>query len=215
MRGQYFNTQYTKQSHSEDLKIWTNQKTGSFPKWRHILKCWKVTESDGTLDITVQYSKALDEFQLRWLESEGIYAAFHISKALFPNHPKKLILLYGVSITFGIMFFFDFGFDVPFLFMKSFVKKENFGFLLIRRCHISRIWNFSMQFQYYASGRLSPQNPARFGWLILNIKVFENVFFEKSIPEVIINCFDKFVSIFQSFWIELRKVTLMGLFISF
>ena len=49
----------------------------------------------------------------------------------------------GVSITFGIMFFFNFGFDIPFLFMKSFVKKENFRFLLIWRCHISRIWNFS------------------------------------------------------------------------
>ena len=85
--------------------------------------------------------------------------------------------VYGVSITFGIMFFFNFGFDISFLFMKSFVKKENFRFLLIWRCHISSIWNFSYYYQYDASGRLSLSNPARFWWLI--IRVFENVSFRE------------------------------------
>ena len=77
--------------------------------------------------------------------------------------------VYAVLITFGIMFFFNFGFDISFLFMKSFVKKENFRFLLIWRCHISRIWNFSYYYQYDASGRLSLSNPARFWWLIIRV----------------------------------------------
>ena len=76
--------------------------------------------------------------------------------------PYNTVKLKVVSITFGIMFFFNFGFDISFLFMKSFVKKENFRFLLIWRCHISRIWNFSYYYQYDASGRLSLSNPARF-----------------------------------------------------
>jgi len=62
------------------------------------------------------------------------------------------------------MFFFNFGFDISFLFMKSFVKKENFRFLLIRRCHISRIWNFSLKYIFNIMHQVDyHQNPARFG----------------------------------------------------
>ena len=136
MWGQYFNTHFTKLWQ----RIWTYESIR-----KPDVTFWNlVTESDGTSDFTVQYSKT----QVHW-----------------------------VSITFGIMFFFNFGFDISFLFMKSFVKKENFRFLLIWRCHISRIWNFSYYYQYDASGRLSLSNPARFWWLI--IRVFENVSFRE------------------------------------
>ena len=123
--------------------------------------------------------------------------------------------VYGVLITFGIMFFFNFGFDISFLFMKSFVKKENFRFLLIRRCHISRIWNFSLKYVFNIMHQVDYHQKPCTIWMTQPIIFRKCFFFEKSIPEVIINCFDKFVSIFQSFCIELRKVTLMGLFISF